>query len=58
MISRDFIHLMLSKFSLVGQQASTSPFPVAWQFDVEGQQDPLPQDFVLDGHDPDCNDQP
>lgn len=43
---------------LEGQQASTSPFPVAWQFDVEGQQDPLPQDLVLAGHVPDCSDQP
>lgn len=43
---------------LEGQQASTSPFPVDWQFDVEGQQDPLPQDLVLAGHDADCSDQP
>lgn len=44
--------------SLVGQQASTSPFPVAWQFDVDGQQDPLPQDLESAGHDADCSDQP
>lgn len=44
--------------SLEGQQASTSPFPVGWQFDVDGQQDPLPQELVLAGHDVDCSDQP
>jgi hypothetical protein len=43
---------------LVGQQASTSPFPVDWQFEVEGQQAPLPQDLASAGHVADCSDQP
>ena len=44
--------------SLVGQQAVTSPFPVAWQCEVEGQQDPFPHDWVPEGHVEDCKDQP